>query len=246
MSSQHELVRAPRAGAAPSHRPLVVVSFAGATLGTRMRVGRAVRRVQAMRRRGFDVAVVVGAPRHALRRIAARFAEIGLGAGDMLTERARASRSAAEVPAALLAAALGMAGVGARSVSSDDAAEIAAAVRARDVVPIIAVGDDCAADTAPHAGVARAAILLSAALGAVACHVVVESAEELAAADGAASGARELLPSGVAVGSIVTPESARHAASAGVELAIHHHCAPVALRAFSSARVLARRIGEAS
>ena len=162
----------------------------------------------------------------------------------------RAARFAAEVPASLLAAALGMAGIAARSIPSDHTTESAADACSRGVVPVVAVGGTFEGDIASHDGTSRAGILLAAALGAAACHVVVDTADGPASEDvpdvASFAHARVFAPAAF-VGSIVPPDTARLAASAGVELVVYHHCAPARpIGAPFSARGLARRAGGAS
>lgn len=182
-------------------RPVVVEKFGGASLGTPAKVRRAARRIAALHAAGRRVVVVVSAAGRTTDRILGRLVAVGAapapGSADSLALRREADRALAtgeDLSAALLAAALNVLGVPARSlrggeagirargrfgdarVARVDARQLRSLV-SRGIVPVVSgfQGELPGHETATfgRGGSDTTAVALAAALGAP-CHLLKE------------------------------------------------------------------------
>ena len=108
-------------------RPLLVLKFGGAALGTPGRIRRAARRVALLRAQGHDLVVVASAIGHATDRLLAQFqrATSPQPSADSLRERDRLLATGEDHAAALLAAAISSHDRAARSLRGGEAGLLA-------------------------------------------------------------------------------------------------------------------------
>lgn len=238
---------------------LTLIKFGGTSLATACRIRRAARRVMRLHARGLGPVVVVSAPGRTTDRILARLAALDAGpAGPprVARERDRALATGEDLSAALLAAALGVLGLRARSLRGGEAGLRAAgtfeagkpvtlrASRLRRLVaagwvPVVsgfqAVRADGETVTLGRGGSDLSAVFLAIQLGARECQIVTD-VDGVYTADPRLDPLARHLPClahedlvRLTDGGavVVHPGAARYAAEAHLPLRVYHHRAPL-------------------